>query len=1225
MKAQILKIAGVKSEKEFYKKFPTEEAFLKKHGKELAKLKKAQVGDVIEYTDVQPVNNRKVIDGQELLTSIDTDAVDPFSSLKDKALELGVESLTTDEDEEDYAYKAKIDAIYNNMYGQKDEGILGKLKDLGSVASMFAAPGTGEDGSADPDTVNMIMSAVGAKKGGKFKPHMMYDPKTGKGYKANKLADHLRMDKKGYTHQKPKKAQFGFDQIDFSSENYTDDMNFGQKVGKFASEDLGKILASPEVKDIAMGIDKIKSQKDDLKDLQQMREVSGIALQAAMSKPEQIEREYVRPEDIENTGEEFFPIYGVGTNVLAKNGQTMNLFGNAGYSPLINVNKAKTFQNGGRCWPGYKAVPGKTPFSKGSCEKAQGGGTFLGMGAGPWDAITSVGGDMAYGKKADRDAGSNIGGGIGRGIGTAVGGPIGGAIGDFIGSGIGDLLDKNDRRQEAARADIDRNVQDMTYMKLGPQIHAGYSSFMKKGGKLPGPNNDYGMIGAPGPQILKTFDGKNLNNMLQKASRMPDTLKKGGSVPAKGVKTLWGGEAKAVAYNPYAGGDSIYFDGNSHETTDPVSGQTGIGVAYGPQSIANNEAIVEVEGVEPAAKLTNGRGEEELVIYGDLKIPKEYSAEIGDPEAGGKKFKHYVNNLNDEEARINKQMGKAVESAGDTDNTKWGELVRTTSDAIINGGDMKLQDIANKKLILADLQEALNETFKEKGIDGNKFISKGEIKAFKDMEDYAKNGGKMETYTDYAEDGTKVKKLKKIEKELHKASKMHKSQAQRIGKMVKAEDGAEIPKAQEGLDINELAEKFDTVQEILDAGYVLDEETGKYYKDVPIEGEFEQDTVRSSMEGVPEGQQMGNEELGKMVGKDVSVEDYEKWKAANSWFFEKYPDWKPETAEDVKLFQREFNKIAENDDQLFPLSVDGNFGRQTVTAGYSTTDSTTPVTERKFAVLNESEEVTTEATTTVMKGNVPIDPNILRRLLRDDVENDLDYNQILPEMNAAANNQLEPVYAQTFSPRLRVPYDISLQDSMNEVVAASRAASQNPAVANNPALLAMMQAPAYEALNKVAAEQFRMNQAMKDTVYSGNIDAINQANLLNMGILDKQQERQAQAVANTKETQQEIVKSIADKYQQNKLENRREKVLSELFPNYRFTDDLDLVNQGLTYFNTGQGGVQGFLSQLNQALQNYDPNTTTPTTTAHYGAKLKRIKRNQKNSTMVRGMKKGKL
>ena len=37
----------------------------------------------------------------------------------------------------------------------------------------------------------------------KFKPHMMYDPKTGKGYKADKKEDHERMDKMGYTHKKP--------------------------------------------------------------------------------------------------------------------------------------------------------------------------------------------------------------------------------------------------------------------------------------------------------------------------------------------------------------------------------------------------------------------------------------------------------------------------------------------------------------------------------------------------------------------------------------------------------------------------------------------------------------------------------------------------------------------------------------------------------------------------------------------------------------------------------------------------------------------------------------------------------------------------------------------------------------------------------------------------------------------------------------------------------------
>ena len=36
-----------------------------------------------------------------------------------------------------------------------------------------------------------------------FEPHMMYDPETGKGYKADKEADHLRMKKMGYTHEKP--------------------------------------------------------------------------------------------------------------------------------------------------------------------------------------------------------------------------------------------------------------------------------------------------------------------------------------------------------------------------------------------------------------------------------------------------------------------------------------------------------------------------------------------------------------------------------------------------------------------------------------------------------------------------------------------------------------------------------------------------------------------------------------------------------------------------------------------------------------------------------------------------------------------------------------------------------------------------------------------------------------------------------------------------------------
>ena len=59
MKAEFLKIAGVKSEAEFYKKFPSEEAFMKKHGKAVRKLmaKKAQIGAVIPNIET-PTSNR---------------------------------------------------------------------------------------------------------------------------------------------------------------------------------------------------------------------------------------------------------------------------------------------------------------------------------------------------------------------------------------------------------------------------------------------------------------------------------------------------------------------------------------------------------------------------------------------------------------------------------------------------------------------------------------------------------------------------------------------------------------------------------------------------------------------------------------------------------------------------------------------------------------------------------------------------------------------------------------------------------------------------------------------------------------------------------------------------------------------------------------------------------------------------------------------------------------
>ena len=161
----------------------------------------------------------------------------------------------------------------------------------------------------------------------------------------------------------------------------------------------------------------------------------------------------------------------------------------------------------------------------------------------------------------------------------------------------------------------------------------------------------------------------------------------------------------------------------------------------------------------------------------------------------------------------------------------------------------------------------------------------------------------------------------------------------------------------------------------------------------------------------------------------------------------------------------------------------------------------------------------------------------------------LDPNQLLGEMYAMSNNQLEPVQAQTYQPQLGVPYDISLQDVRNENQADYNAARRM--MGYNPAAQAMLNANKYAANQKVGAEEFRMNQAMKDKVYGENRNTLNQAQALNLQMYDAQATKQAQAKSNTKETMQAALTSIADKYQKNKLENRTAAINENLY-NYRF-------------------------------------------------------------------------
>ena len=95
--------------------------------------------------------------------------------------------------------------------GMKMSQIGGQMFDPLSKSEMFGHGGHYMKQANQAVAMNQLSGLVanalnkrGIKmaKGGTFKPHMMYDPKTGKGYMANKLQDHLDMKKKGYDHRK---------------------------------------------------------------------------------------------------------------------------------------------------------------------------------------------------------------------------------------------------------------------------------------------------------------------------------------------------------------------------------------------------------------------------------------------------------------------------------------------------------------------------------------------------------------------------------------------------------------------------------------------------------------------------------------------------------------------------------------------------------------------------------------------------------------------------------------------------------------------------------------------------------------------------------------------------------------------------------------------------------------------------------------------------------------
>src|SRR6478736_300174 len=381
--------------------------------------------------------------------------------------------------------------------------------------------------------------------------------------------------------------------------------------------------------------------------------VTSAQLAASKTRPEQYERKWVRPEDQTITGEELFPIYGVGTNPIAQNGSTLSnnfdpydIYADEGYEPLNDSDNNKQF---GMC------------------------GDIAGSLSGPANSIA-----QSY---FDNNAGYQMGNTLGQAASFIPGiGPIAGAVAapllGAIGGGIDQMFGPAGAIKKAQKA-TDRNISQMRLAGDVASVQGGFASHMRAGGPL------------------------RQNN----PNTPPVKMEEGGE-----LQTHWGGYAEPISYNPFLpeGGETVMFRGNSH-TEKNKKGDTGIGISYGDKA-------VEVERGEPGMKLQNGSdsGESDFVVFGNIPIGKQGAELLGDPEAKNKRFKNYISDLSKKEQKATKTLDKSTDAINNLDVIdQFDKLKMASYQANMQGSTMSLKDIATKKQNAAHLQNAINETRNE--------------------------------------------------------------------------------------------------------------------------------------------------------------------------------------------------------------------------------------------------------------------------------------------------------------------------------------------------------------------------------------------------------------------------------------------------------------------------------------------------------------------------------
>jgi hypothetical protein len=495
---------------------------------------------------------------------------------------------------------------------------------------------------------------------------------------------------------------------------------------------------------IAGGISAIENQKKAIKKADQSAQLAGLSLTATQGVQPQ-KNKYVRPEDALVQPGQLGNPNGTGTNYLqAQDGAmiggnpteiqntyapTGDLYRNLGYEPL-EESVYKQYRRGG------------------SMHKAEFGEYFQDSGQ------------------------AQIGSVAGEAIGSAFG-PAGAAVGKFAGKILGNALggakdaralqaqkDKTALAQsqmgfEQARSQgplnanlehggwVSHDWQPQTFTKFGEYSAKDLlkpphdADMLRSGGHLAqvgytAPSAEAMFTGRPELQPLTMNTGGRMTstNMMFDTDRYPRA--EYGTQMAMGgeLEVGDGGYLETMSYNPnLPGGEIGMFRGASHDNG-------GIKTKYG-------ENEVEVEGGEPAVKLQDGGKEDNLVVFGNMKINNNIANLMGDPKAKGKKFKTYIADLAKSDKKQLGRLNKGLELIENANgNSAFDHLTLTTGQAILDGATAWQKINAEKIKQAGIVQDAIHQTAKQLGVKSDK-LAEGKLEKETDPSMIAKSGKKM--------------------------------------------------------------------------------------------------------------------------------------------------------------------------------------------------------------------------------------------------------------------------------------------------------------------------------------------------------------------------------------------------------------------------------------------------------------------------------------------------